>query len=187
MLNLSPAVTLSCTEGCKLDVTATKLVFPFSVEFVTVPVMVDTMPEPHTPDALTWVQYGVTLYVHPLKFNLPPLTPYQNIPNNLPLLLRNVARLPRLHKHRNSNNMPNSIRQLNTPQSNKLRALNLSSGRNTRPRSPTDGTNILPQRAGNRVDPTLGYTHRLVLRSRWRRHRRADYGAADGSADTDVY
>ncbi|KAF2428361.1 hypothetical protein EJ08DRAFT_327121 [Tothia fuscella] len=56
-----PATTLYCREGCKLDVTATKLVYPQSVIHVTVPVTVDSMPKPHTPEALTWVFSGVTL------------------------------------------------------------------------------------------------------------------------------
>jgi hypothetical protein len=59
--NISLASTLSCSEGCKVDVTATKLVYPKSVIHVTVPITVDTLPESHIPEVLTWEYNGVIL------------------------------------------------------------------------------------------------------------------------------
>jgi len=61
IIEIQPASTLSCSEGCKVDVTATRLVYPSSVIFVPVSITTESLPEPHTPEPLTWVYSGVTL------------------------------------------------------------------------------------------------------------------------------
>jgi len=61
IVQTEPASTLSCSEGCKVDVTATKLVYPRSIIHVTVPVTVDTFPGAHTPEPITWEYNGVIL------------------------------------------------------------------------------------------------------------------------------